>query len=153
MPNRLIHDCALTSRKINKLTDSEEKFFWRLVMCCDDYGCFFGEQDVLNGKLYPRQNRYTDDDVLSYRNAIVDVGLAFLYEEDGEIYICINKWEDLQKVRTPRRKHPEPTKKNRLLQQSATICDKMLQSETEVHKKMSTRARRIQSNPIQSNPF
>jgi len=150
MPNRLIYENALTSRKVNKLTDSQEKFWWRLILCCDDFGCFFGEPDVLCGKVYPRQN-VSEEDVLSYRNALVNVGLAFLYEYDGEIYLCINQWEDMQTVRTPRRKFPEPTTENRLsgnpaticdnLQHSETVCDKLSQSETKLNKKMSSRAR------------
>jgi hypothetical protein len=150
MPNRLIYENALTSRKVNALTDSQEKFWWRLILCCDDYGCFFGEPDVLLGKVYPRQ-RVSEESVLEYRDALVSIGLAFLYEHDGETYICINKWEDLQTVRTPRRKFPKPPNRNTLtdtdtaecdnLQQNVTDCDKAEQTETDCSKKMSSRAR------------
>jgi len=170
MPNRLIHECALTSRKINQLTDSEEKFWWRLILCCDDFGCFFGEPDVLRGKVYPRQKWVSEEEVLAYRNALIKVGLVFLYTHEEEIYLCINKWDELQTVRTPRRKYPEPTRNNRVSGFPATICDKMLQTETDcdilqqtetdcnnvehsatICDKMLPSRARAESNPIQSN--
>jgi len=111
---------------------------------------------VLRGKVYPRQKWVTEEQVLEYRDELLRVGLIYLYTHDDEIYLCMNKWDELQKVRTPRRKFPIPNKKNRYsnnsAHSSATFCNNLQQTETERDKKMSTCAR-AESNPIQSNPI
>ena len=108
MPNRIIKESICTSRKINELSADEEVFYYRLLVNCDDYGCFFGDPDILSAKLFPRR-RIAADKVQRWRDKICRVGLARLYIDNDEAYIEVTKWADNQQVRNRKRKYPEPT--------------------------------------------
>ncbi len=106
MPNRIIKESICVSRKINELAPEEEVFFYRLLVNCDDYGCFYGDPGVLSAKLFPRR-RHSDEKIRRWLDRICSVGLARRYQADGEEYILVNKWDENQQVRARRRKFPE----------------------------------------------
>jgi len=138
LPNRILWESVCTSRKINLLTGDEYQFYTFLIVNCDDYGCFFGEPDILGGKLFPLK-RLKDDAVRKMRDRLVEIGLAYLYVVDGETYIGVEQWEEHQRVRISRRKFPEPTEDNIIRggsRQLAASCGELPP----------------ESNPIQSNP-
>ena len=105
MPNRIIKESICVSRKINELSAEEEVFFYRLLVNCDDYGCFFGDPDVLSAKLFPRR-RYSDEKIRRWRDRLCSDGLIRMYRADEEDYIHVNKWDDNQQVRARRHKFP-----------------------------------------------
>jgi len=134
VPNRIIKESICTSRKINELSADEEVFYYRLLVNCDDYGCFFGDPDILVARLFPRK-RIPADKVQRWRDKICKVGLARLYIDNDETYIEVSKWADNQQIRNHKRKFPVPTD---LI--SIDINCNQLQSNEFL----------IQSNPIQS---
>ena len=121
MPNRIIKESICVSRKVNSLTAEEEVFFYRLLVNCDDFGTFYGDPEVLAGKLYPRR-RCTAEKVKRWRDRLADVGLIRIYEVDGEEYIEVQKWLDHQQKRSQTRKYPYPEG----LEDSASECNRVI---------------------------
>jgi hypothetical protein len=103
--NRIIKESICVSRKINELSAEEEVFFYRLLVNCDDYGCFFGDPDVLSAKLFPRR-RYSDEKIRRWRDRLCTVGLIRKYRAEEADYIHVNKWDENQQVRARRHKFP-----------------------------------------------
>ena len=151
MPNRIIKESICTSKSINQLTAEEECFFYRLIVNCDDYGCFFGEPDVLAGKLYPRR-RMEEDEVLRIRDRLEEVGLIIVYESGGEDYIWLPTWEKHQRIRSAKHHFPMPPEESlcKNSPQLAANCGELPQTAADCSKMQPTRARA--RNPIQSNP-
>lgn len=106
MPSRIIKESICVSRKLNSLTPEEEVFFYRLLVNCDDYGCFYGDPLVLAGKMYPRRP-CTAKQVRAWRDRVAQVGLIAVYRIDGEEYIEVQAWHEHQRQRTMRRKYPK----------------------------------------------
>ena len=107
MPNRIIKESICTSRKIDLLTAEEENFFYRLLVNCDDYGCFFAEPEILASKLYPRR-RLSPEAAGRIRDRLSEVGLIALYESEGETYLYMPSWGEHQRLRKAKHRFPEP---------------------------------------------
>lgn len=107
MPNRIIKESICTSKSINQLTAEEECFFYRLIVNCDDYGCFFGDPELLSSKLYPRR-KMEDQEALRIRDRLSEVGLIVVYEYDGEEYLRLLTWDKHQRLRKSKHRFPMP---------------------------------------------
>ena len=145
MPNRIIKESICTSKSINQLTAEEECFFYRLIVNCDDYGCFFGEPDVLAGKLYPRR-RMDEGEVLRIRDRLAEVGLILLYESDGEMYIWLPTWEKHQRLRKTKHRFPMPSDAAKEPETAADECS-LRQSAAECGEMRLARAKNPNPNP------
>lgn len=62
MPDRIIKESICTSDTLNALSDFEERFWWRLVVNCDDYGRFDARTAVLKSRLFPLMDGKTHKD-------------------------------------------------------------------------------------------
>lgn len=148
MPNRIIKESICTSRKINLLTPEEEVFFYRLLVNCDDYGCFFAEPDLLAGKLYPRR-RLEEQEMLRIRDRLAEVGLIVLYEHKGEMYLYLPSWAEHQRVRTKKRRFPPPDGQNAENNAGGNVSPQVAASCSEMRP---TRAPAESESESESNP-
>lgn len=110
MPNRILKESITTSDTINELTPEEEVFFYRLLVVCDDYGRMDARPSILRAKCYPlRLDSVSEDDIKSWLNKLVKVGLIKLYiGSDNKQYLQVVTWDKHQQVRAKRSKYPEP---------------------------------------------
>ena len=107
MPNRIIKESICVSEQIDALSPVEEIAFYRLLVNCDDYGCFDAREKVVKSRLFPLRDISTDE-VRQILNRLADVGLLTLYEVDGKPYLMVCKWADHQRVRVSVHKYPTP---------------------------------------------
>lgn len=116
MPNRIIKESICTSEQIDALVPLEEITFYRLLVNCDDYGCFDGREKVVRSRLFPLRDM-TDADIAHILNRLAEVGLIQRYEVDGKPYLNVLKWSEHQRVRVSVHKYPLP--------QSAASCGEL----------------------------
>ena len=105
MPNRVIREGFLDSEKINKLSESEQNFFTRLMLIVDDYGRFDARPELLKSKCYP----VTDKRLTMVSNMLTKLnktGLVKLYSVNGKDYLEIVEYN--QRLRQKREKYPSP---------------------------------------------
>ena len=139
MPNRILKETICTSDSLDALSWFEEVLFYRLIVNCDDYGCFDGRVAVIKNRLFPLKESLTTKTVSAGINKLASVGLVVLYEFEGKPFLCLPTWKDHQNVRAKKRKYPDPESGCMHLNTSEIICNQMY-SDVPV----------IQSNPIQS---
>lgn len=104
MPNRVLRDTT-DSDKINSLSVHAERFFYRLIMKVDDYGCFFADPRILKTHLYPLQlDKVKDSDVARWVSDLVTAGLITVYGSGNKKYLEIENFK--QTLRQKNRKFP-----------------------------------------------
>ena len=108
MPNRIIKESICRSSNLDRLSAEEERFFYRLLVQCDDYGRYEGRAAIIKGACFPLKPRITTVTVDKMLASLRDAGLIFLYVVDGLPYIQVAKWEKHQQIRAQRSKYPEP---------------------------------------------
>lgn len=139
MPNRIIKESICTSDSLDCLSWFDEVLFYRLIVNCDDYGCFDGRMAVIKNRLFPLKENLTTKEVSDGIMRLVSAGLVVLYESNGKPYLFLPTWNDHQTVRAKKRKYPEPE----------NICKQMYADESECNH-VQANVPVIQSNPIQS---
>jgi hypothetical protein len=113
LPNRIIKESICTSPTIDRLSVEAERFFYRLIVKCDDYGLYYGDERILLGACFPlRVSEIKCDQVRSWLSELETVGLIIRYQVDDRVYISFTSWADHQNIRAKRRKYPEPTPEN-----------------------------------------
>ena len=107
MPNRILKETVCTSEEIDGLTVDEERFFYRLLVKCDDFGRMDARSSILKASCYPlKLDDITCDQVLSYLSALTRNNLITLYIVDEKPYLQFNKWEKHQQKRAKHSKYP-----------------------------------------------
>lgn len=107
MPNRIIKESICVSEHIDRLTPFEEVTFYRLLVNCDDYGCFDAREKVVSSRLFPLRDVKAAD-IRKTLSRLAAVGLIRLYAVDDKPYLIVNKWSEHQRVRVSRHKYPTP---------------------------------------------
>lgn len=133
MPNRIIKESICTSENIAALSMGAEVLFYHLIVKADDYGVYFGNEQIIRSTCYPLK---TDEiklkQVESWLNELVSAGLVNAYiAEDGKKYIQFAKWAKHQQIRAKRSKYPTMD----------DSCQQLLADDCKCPR-----------NPIQSNP-
>ena len=108
MPNRIIKESICTSENIAALSMGAEVLFYHLIVKADDYGVYFGNEQIIRSTCYPLK---TDEiklkQVTAWVNELVSAGLVNAYiAEDGKKYIQFAKWSKHQQIRAKRSKYP-----------------------------------------------
>lgn len=107
MPNRMLRDWT-DSEKVNKLTVHGERFFTRLIMKVDDYGCFHADSRLLKASLFPLQlDSIREADLLRWATECQKAGLIVLYESNSKKYLQIVDFR--QRLDKSNPKYPLPT--------------------------------------------
>ena len=114
MPNRIVRESILRSRKVNQLSWGAECFYRRLINVVDDYGLYYADTGILRRDLYPRTDSLTSAQVGKWARECVDAKLLTLYGHDGDFYLVMH---GVDAPRAQKSKYPMP---------SANICKQMI---------------------------
>lgn len=107
MPNRVIRDVGLTSRKLAAASDFGERLYWRLYQAVDDFGRFYGDPAIIRARCCPLMlDHKSESDVRIARDHLASLGLIVLYRAGTEEVVQITKWE--QRVRANKSRFPSP---------------------------------------------
>lgn len=107
MPTRMIRDGILTSERIERLSESGEVFYRRLLSVVDDYGRYHAHPSLLRAHLYPlRLDRMPERAIAALLRECADVGLIQTYEDDGKPVLQVHRFD--QQIRIKRSKFPAP---------------------------------------------
>lgn len=105
MPNRILKESICRSVEINSLSWFEEILFYRLIVCCDDYGRFDGRTAIIKGLCFPLKD-ITKKDIEKALNKLSAVGLVKIYNTNGQPYLQLVTWERHQNIRAKKSKYP-----------------------------------------------
>ncbi len=107
MPNRIIRDVGLTSRKLAKASDFGERLYWRLYQAVDDFGRFYGDPTLIMGRCFALMTDTVNADlILKGRAELARLGLIVLYRVGDDDLIQIIKFD--QRVRANKSRFPPP---------------------------------------------
>ena len=133
MPNRIIKESICTSENLDNLTPEEEIFFYRLLVCCDDYGRTDARPKILRAKCFPlRIDRIKEKDVEKWLNSLVQQKLIILYTVDDKQYIQVLTWEKHQQVRAKHSKYPAPSSEDLTMISDDIICNQNISHVTDI---------------------
>jgi hypothetical protein len=106
MPIRMLRDWTL-SDKVDEISCEAERFFTRLIMKVDDYGCFYADTRIIKANLFPlKLDRVREADLLRWMAECQNAGLIVLYESDQKKYLQIIDFK--QRLDKARSKFPLP---------------------------------------------
>lgn len=110
MPNRILRDWT-DSEKVNSLDAYAERFFTRLIMKADDYGCYYAHTSLLKANLFPLLlNEVREADISRWMAACQKAGLIALYEFNSKKFLQIVFFK--QRLDKARAKFPLPNSGN-----------------------------------------
>ncbi|MDI6872464.1 MAG: hypothetical protein QME79_14155 [Bacillota bacterium] len=133
MPNRTIKDSICTSDTIDQLTAEEERFFYRLLTRCDDYGRFDARPRVIRSVCFPlKLDEVSDEMVDAWLRRLEAVGLIMLYECNGRPYLQMVTWSKHQQIRAKKSKFPAPDSACNHLQSSDSNGKQMSPSSSSI---------------------
>ena len=101
VPNRIIKESICTSEDIAGLSMGAEILFYHLIVKADDYGVYFGNEQIIKNTCFPlKSSEIKLKQVASWLNELINAGLIFAYvAEDGKKYIQFVKWAKHQQIR------------------------------------------------------
>lgn len=111
MPNRIIKDSICESKGLSEVSFFAADLYKRLITYADDYGRFNADFQIILARLYPREIGLVSlDDIEDAMTELAGVGKIAFYTSKGrdELYGCLPKWKDHQRVRDSKQKIPEP---------------------------------------------
>lgn len=95
------------SDKVNEISVQAERFFVRLIMKVDDYGCFYADSRLLKANLFPLLiDTIREADLLRWMAECQKAGLIVLYEKSNKQYLQIIDFK--QRLDRAKSKFPLP---------------------------------------------
>lgn len=129
MPNRILRDWT-DSDRVNKLTVHEERFFVRLIMKADDYGCYYADTRLLKANLFPLLlDGVREADISRWMAACQKAGLIVLYEASSKKYLQVVDFK--QRLDKAKNKFPLPTSGNPISMDNDFPAESEAESDTE----------------------
>lgn len=113
------------SEEIEQLNWFEEVLFYRLIVNCDDYGCFDRRAKIIKGSLFPLKE-VTTKQIDAAVDKLSTVGLVRVYEVQGRPYLQLTTWSKHQRLRNTKHKYPTPEEADS--EESAASCGNLRQS-------------------------
>lgn len=86
MPNRILKESILDSPTLARLSEFSQDQFPRLLLLCDDWGCFNADPDTVKGKAYPKRPKVTPKVVSNTLQEFNRSGMLFLWTVEERIY-------------------------------------------------------------------
>jgi hypothetical protein len=109
MPNRILKESITTSCEVDNLSAEEERFFYRLIVICDDFGRMDARPPVLRARCYPlKLDSIKDKDIEKWLKALVEQKLIFIYKVNGKPFLQMTTWDKHQQKRAKKSKFPAP---------------------------------------------
>jgi len=96
---RLLSKVIILSRKLNQISEGSENLYYRLLATCDDFGRFHADPIIIKGQLYTLK-KITPAIIEKRLSELVKIGLIKLYEDNGEKYLEITKFDNHQIFRS-----------------------------------------------------
>lgn len=105
MANRVLRDWT-DSEKIHELSACAERFFTRLIMKADDFGCYPANPMLLKSTLFPLHDQLSVQEVTKWLTECKMKGVIKPYTVDNKQYIQIIEFN--QRLRIKKSKYPAP---------------------------------------------
>lgn len=142
MPNRILKETVCTSENIEALSAEAERFFYRLMVQCDDYGRMDARIPVLRARCFPlKLDTVLDNHIRLWLDELIKADLVRLYSSpDGRPYLYFVTWERHQQIRAKKSKFPAP-------QSVESKNDNVISDDINGYQLQSN----VPENPIQSN--
>jgi hypothetical protein len=123
VPTRILRDWT-DSEALNSVSSDAERFFTRLLMKMDDYGCFHGDTRLLRANLFPLLiDRIREADITRWIAECEKAGMVRSYDSGGRRFIFVPKHG--QRLRDAKHRFPVPECNN--LPKSAATCRELPQ--------------------------
>lgn len=107
MPDRILRAGIITSERVNKLSESAEVFYRRLMSVVDDFGLFDARPVILMANLYPlRLDTITAEHINNMLHECESAGLLMQYQKENKPFLMIIDFK--QRLRAKRSKFPLP---------------------------------------------
>lgn len=95
------------SKKVKMISVHAERFFTRLIMKVDDYGCFYADEELLKADLFPYlTSSIREADITRWKAECQKAGLIALYESNSNEYLQIIDFK--QRLDRAKSKFPLP---------------------------------------------
>jgi hypothetical protein len=109
MPTRYLFEKICVSQTLASLTADEERFFYRLLVKCDDFGRYYAQPSLLRAACFPLMLEQVSDAVVeAWRDRLDQAGLIDVYESGGLLYLVVTTWDSYQRRRATTSKFPNP---------------------------------------------
>lgn len=106
MPNRILREGILTSRRVNKLSERAELFYRRLMSRLDDYGRCDADAELLRTGCYPlRVDKVKGAQIEGWLQDCKEAGLLVIYHNAGKRYVQYLDWKQQERSES---KFPAP---------------------------------------------
>lgn len=107
MPSRFLKESICTSDNLDRLTEFQEVFFYRLIVNCDDFGRFDARPKLMSSKLFPLRD-ISEEKVCETLDALIEAELITVYRVRNKPYLQVITWENHQQRRATASKYPGP---------------------------------------------
>lgn len=106
MANRILRDWT-DSERVNTISVHAERFFTRLIMKVDDFGCYTANTKLIKSTLFPLLiDEVREADISRWMDECQKAGLILFYEVSNKNYIQIVDFK--QRLRQAKGKYPPP---------------------------------------------
>src|SRR5690606_31911603 len=127
MANRMLRDWT-DSEKVNQLSAHAERFFTRLIMKADDFGCYTANPKLVKSTLFPWLiDEVREADISRWMAECQKAGLILLYEVEGKPYLQIKDFG--QRLRAKKSKYPLPAQCGQMTAECGHMSDTRLLEE------------------------
>lgn len=109
MPTRFLKESICTSESLASLDAETERFWYRLIVQCDDYGRMDARPAVLRAACFPLMlDTVGESDVVRWLENLTFAGMISLYAINGKPYLCIASFNAYNSPRAKASKYPNP---------------------------------------------
>ena len=123
MPTRFIRESCRSSKNLDRLTDFEERLFWRLLTTADDYGRFQADGELVRAACFPYRQMAIQK-IADALKGLQQHHLIILYTVKDREYGQFRTFEVHQgKPRAKNSKYPAPL--DTFLHADVNICTQM----------------------------
>lgn len=110
MPDRLVREGLLASRKWTGLKLHLQNFFVRLILAADDYGTFPANPALIRSRCYPLElDRAREADLQRWLEDLEHAGLVRFHWHHEDRYLTLEKFGQAERLKCPRARYPRST--------------------------------------------
>lgn len=109
MPSRIIKESICTSETLAALSAEAERLFYRIIVKCDDYGCYYGSRQIIKNTCFPLiAANISDEEFYNNIGELEAAGLIEFYTVKEREYLRVVTWANHQQIRSKKPKFPQP---------------------------------------------